>query len=295
MSPFKRILAITDLSTPARHAVQRAALVSRDTQAPLDLLHVAHLAPLERVRKLLGPSAAQIGQKVLDTAAQKLAELSALLQTHYGVQAGATQVVEGSLLDELARQSHALKDGLLVCGSRGESIVRHFVLGTTALRLLSTTTCSMLVVKQPPHEPYRKILVPVDFSPSSLRAIEQAKTLAPGAAMVLLHAFEAPFESHLRYASVDDDTIEQYQTAARDEAQQKLQALRSHAGLTPAECQLLLVHGNPALRILQHEAELDADLIVMGKHGESLVEELLLGSVTKQVLAECQSDMLVTV
>ncbi len=33
----------------------------------------------------------------------------------------------------------------------------------------------------------------------------------------------------------------------------------------------------------------------MGKHGENFLEELLLGSVTKHVLAESQGDVLVSV
>lgn len=294
MSPFKRILAITDLSAPARHAVQRAAMVSSETLVPLDLLHVAHLAPLERVRKLLEPNVESLGARVLDAAKQKLVELAGTLQARYGVEAG-VRVAEGSVFTEVAQEAKRLTGGLVVCGSRGESIVRHFVLGTTALRLLGTTACPVLVVKQPPHEPYRKILIAVDFSPSSLRSVQQARSLAPDAQLILLHAYEAPFESHLRYASVDEDTIAQYQAAAKREAQQKLHALRSDAGIEISRCQLVLVHGNPAMRTLQYETEVDADLIVMGKHGETLMEELLLGSVTKQVLAECQSDLLVTV
>jgi len=41
------------------------------------------------------------------------------------------------------------------------------------------------------------------------------------------------------------------------------------------------------------EQEYDADLIVIGKHGTNFTEELLLGSVTKHVLAESQGDVLV--
>lgn len=41
------------------------------------------------------------------------------------------------------------------------------------------------------------------------------------------------------------------------------------------------------------EQELSSDLVVIGKHGSHVVEELLLGSVTKQVLAESQCDVLV--
>lgn len=54
-----------------------------------------------------------------------------------------------------------------------------------------------------------------------------------------------------------------------------------------------LVHGATMLRIIEHEQTTDADLIVMGKHGQSMMEELLLGSVTKHVLAYSSSDVLI--
>ena len=47
--------------------------------------------------------------------------------------------------------------------------------------------------------------------------------------------------------------------------------------------------------IIQKEQERDCDLIVMGKHGESMVEDLLLGSVTQRVLTESRGDVLVSV
>ncbi|WP_296893012.1 universal stress protein [Thiobacillus sp.] len=53
------------------------------------------------------------------------------------------------------------------------------------------------------------------------------------------------------------------------------------------------VHGAATLRILEHEQTMDADLIVMGKHGQSVMEELLLGSVTQHVLKHSSSDVLI--
>lgn len=38
---------------------------------------------------------------------------------------------------------------------------------------------------------------------------------------------------------------------------------------------------------------MDADLIVMGKHGRSALEELLLGSVTEHVLAYSGCDVFI--
>jgi nucleotide-binding universal stress UspA family protein len=294
MNQLRRILSATDLSAPARHATERAAMISKATAAPLDLLHVANLAPLERLRRMMGATPADMEQRVLDTARQKMRDLAESLRQRYGVASGA-HVAAGTLLAELARQADVLAADLLVCGAKGESVVRHFVLGTTALRVLSTTTRPVLVVKQPPHEPYRRLLLPVDFSPASLRAVRHARSVAPRADIVLMHAFELPFEGQLRYASVDEDTIHHYRIVARQETLQKLQALRDEAGLSPRDCSLVVLHGDPTLRIIEQEQECDCDLIAMGKHGENFLEELLLGSVTKHVLAESQADVLVSV
>ena len=54
-----------------------------------------------------------------------------------------------------------------------------------------------------------------------------------------------------------------------------------------------LAGSDPAQQIIAMEQEVDCDLIVVGKHGSHIAEELLLGSVTKHVLAEAQGDVLV--
>jgi nucleotide-binding universal stress UspA family protein len=152
--------------------------------------------------------------------------------------------------------------------------------------------CPLLVVKQAPRDAYRTLLVPVDFSPSSLRAIELAKSVAPQAEIILLHVFEAPFEGSMRFAYIDQNTLNHYRNVIRKDAVEKLAALSQAAGL--ANARQVVVHGDPSWRIAETEQELDCDLIVIGKQGESVLEELLIGSVTKHVLNESQCDVLVS-
>lgn len=294
MALLKRLLAATDLSAPARHAAERAALVCQETGSSLDLLHVANLAPLERLRQFMLETPEEQQQWVLNAAREKLRELAEALLKRYNVSAG-TRVVCGSLLAELSKEPGAMAVDLIVCGARGESFIRHLLLGSTAERMLSETKRPMLVVKQPAHEPYRTLLVPVDFSPSSVRAIENARAIAPNANIILLHVFEVPFEGYLRYVSVDEDTVNHYRIIAKQEAVQKLFALTKETWLPLDATQLIVLHGDPSLRIVEQEQELNCDLIVMGKHGVNMLEELFLGSVTKHVLAESQCDILVSV
>ena len=294
MTKMGRLLAVTDLSAPARHAAERAALLSQETGARLDLLHVANLGPLEKLRQVVTDMPHSLQQQVLDAAQTKLRDLAAALSKRYGVTA-ATRVVSGAVLAELAKEADAMAADMIVCGARGESFMRHLILGSTAERLLSRATCPVLVVKQAAHEPYRMVLVPVDFSPSSLQAIGNARAVAPHADIALLHAFDVPFEGQMRYAGVSEATIDHYRAVAMHEATRKLQALVREAGLQPRSVQLLIPHGDPSLRIVEQEQELTCDLIVMGKHGANMIESLLIGSVTKHVLAESQCDVLVSV
>lgn len=294
MASFKRLLAATDLSAPARHAVERAALLAKAAGASLDVIYVASLAPLEKLRRLVAETPAELEQRVLDAARDEVRELVATLRKHYGVDAG-VHVTSGSLLAEISRHADAVAADLLVLGARGASFTRHLLLGSTAERMVSKASRPMLVVKQAAHAPYRNVLVPVDFSAYSLPMIKHALAIAPGAEIILLHAFEVPFEGKLRYAGVDDAMVQHYRAAARQEATQKLLALQQEAGLPPHGARLMVLHGDPLQHIIQQEQEQDCDLIVMGKHGESMVEELLLGSVTKHVLAESQGDVLVSI
>lgn len=290
---FHRLLAATDLSAPARHAAERAALIAQHIEADLDLLHVATIGALDRFRQLVTEVPALTVEHIQAAVRADLEDLAGHLAQQRGIRP-ATHLRSGPLLAEITEFATANLADLLVLGARGNSFMRHLLLGTTAERLIRKTDRPMLVVKQVPHEPYRTVLVPVDFSAYSLPALQHAHAIAPDATIVLLHAFEVPFEGKLRLAGVEEDYIHRYRIAAKDEARQRLRALRDEAAI-PAECaRLLVVQGNPSLSIIQQEQEQDCDLIVIGKHGESLIEDLLLGSVTKHILAESQGDVLVS-
>lgn len=294
MPKLQRLLAATDLSAPARHAADRAAMLARQTNASLDLVHVASLAPLEKLRRLVNAVPATLEQQLLDTASDAVHGLAEALSQHHGVIVRA-HVASGAVLPELGKQAAALAADLVVLGARGASFMRHILLGSTAERMVSSAKRPMLVVKQAAHERYRTVFVPVDFSASSLPAVQLAQAVAPDAVIVLLHVFEIPFEGKLKYAGVDDDTIDYYRGAARQDALLRLQELCDVAGLDTSRARCLVLHGSPLLQIMEQEQEQDCDLIVMGKHGESVLEDLLLGSVTKHVLTESQCDVLVSV
>ena len=294
MATVNRLVAATDLSAPARHAVERAASVAQATGAQLDLVHVATPAPIERLRRLAGQISSDLEKLMLEAPRNTMQELAQALMERHGLSAQ-VHVASGSLLTELRQHTETTNADLVVLGARGASFMRHMLLGSTADRMVSRATRPMLVVKQAPHEPYRTVLIPVDFSANSLRSIRLAQAVAPGARLILLHAFEVPFEGMMEYAGVQTDQIQQYRTNARREAQQSMQELRVAAGLPLESTPTLILHGDPSQLLVQQEQELDCDLIVMGKQRDNSVEDMLLGSVTRYALAQSQCDVLVSV
>lgn len=294
MMTITKLLAATDLSAYARHAAERAAQLSRELDATLELIHVIGRDPLVRLREMMGESFKPVEQRMLDNAHVEMQGVAGLLGKNYGVNA-AICVASGAILDVLNERADATAASLLVVGARGNSFMRHTLLGSTAERMVRKARQPILVVKQPPREHYRHVLVPIDFSDNSLRALRLARAIAPRAMLILLHVFDVPFEGKLHMAGVEDEIIQRYRIIERQESLAKMHQLVIDADIVPESVTLLSERGDPWLQILEQEQEHDIDLIVMGKHGKSRFEEFLLGSVTKHVLAQSQCDVLISV
>lgn len=293
MTSAQTILVATDLSAPARHAVERAFHLAASTNSELCILHAMELDAIDDLREMLGDDVFQVKAALNSDARSRLDQLTGDAAINRGI-AARTRVAEGNPLATIAAEADALDAHLLVLGARGDSFLRHALLGSTAARLLrKSSRRPVLVVKQAPHEAYRSVLVAVDFSPVSLHAIRMARQVAPDADLVLLHAFELPYEGKLAFAGVEDEVIRRYVIAAAELRRKRLRDLAAAAGVAPIAYSGRVIHGDPAQQIVAMEQEYDCDLIVVGKHGSHIAEELLLGSVTKHVLAESQCDVLV--
>jgi nucleotide-binding universal stress UspA family protein len=292
MTRIQKLLAATDFSAPARHAAARASHVARGIGARLTLLHVMSQTALDDLQQWFGvPALDGLADRLLDGAGENLLRLASTLESRYGGPVEAT-VSTGPVVPEIARQAEVLAADLIVVGGRGEAFMRHALLGSTAERLLRKTLRAVLVVKQNPIDDYRRALVPIDFSPWSLAAPGLARAVAPRAELVLLHACDLPFEGKLRYAGIEDTRIDAYHHAARHRALEQMEALAASRDLPPERTRLVVVQGDPARQVLEQEQEQDCDVIVLGKHGRNMLETLLIGSVTKHVLAASSCDVL---
>ena len=287
------ILAATDFSPVARHAADRAARLAHEIGASLTLLHVLSGGALAELRLWLGAAGPGAEQQLRGDAESRLQQLAQTLQAARRVPVH-TLLSSGQPFEDIGRQADAVNAAVVVAGARGKGFLRHLTVGTTAERLMRCSQRPLLLVRQNAHEAYRRVLVAVDFSPWSVPALAAAALVAPRAHRVLLSVFQVPFEDKLRFAGVDVSTVEHYRRHARFQAEQRVHALAHRVGLQPGQWEPCILEGDASRRIVEMEQEHDCDLVVLGKQGQSATADLLLGSVTKHVLAEGSSDLLVS-
>ncbi len=291
MNTLTSIVAATDLSGSSLHACHRAACLARVHGAALTLVHVLAQSALDDLRRAGDAAPAQA---VEDDARTRLHELAVELQQRHRARVDA-QLLTGHAVTEVVSLAERLDAGLIVTGTRGAGFMRGVVVGSTAERVAKFSRRPVLMVRRSVHQPYRRVLVPVDFSPWSLQAVHLADRIAPDSTIVLMHAVEVPFERRMRSSGVSDEAIARSRSHARSEAQRRLRELAAQSGLAPERLRQATPEGeDPWMLIAQQEQVHDCDLTVMGRQGRHALEDLMLGSTTRMVLAESGTDVLLS-
>ncbi|MBX3183489.1 MAG: universal stress protein [Polyangiaceae bacterium] len=132
-----------------------------------------------------------------------------------------------------------------------------------------------------------KILVAVDYSDCSKRAVEYATFLAErfGASLCLIHAWDRPYYARERDVILGQGTdspkplSQLLKETAEEEMQRFIASLELPAGLTVTH---RVCPGNVASAVI--DAAKGFDLLVAGTHGRSGFKHLLLGSVAERLV-----------
>lgn len=191
------------------------------------------------------------------------------------------EVLEGEPLAELLNKSSQYD--LTLIGQR-EGIDNH---GILARNLARKTQGNALVVPEKSKTNVRKVLIPIDFSENSVRALKEtvylAKALNPNVEITVLTVFEVPNLSTYRLSK----TPEQLRTMVAKNTDLALEGfLKKH--LPNESVKKAIVEMDlPSIGhyIVKYAVRNGMDMIGMGAKGHSTVELLLMGSVTEKVLS----------
>lgn len=290
MQPIKHIVAATDFSGTANLAVLRAAQLARDLNATLHLVHVVHPLDLYAGSELSFDFQMHYQQAQQQHIKTELETLTIQLREQFAITVlHVTRI--GRAYNEIVSYANSVHAGLIVAGAQGEHSILAKLLGSTALRLIKTAHCPVLIVKSTLNTAsYRHVLAAVDFSAGSAEVPALATMIAPQAQIEALLIFDSNQEAHMYKAGMDEALLTQYREKALTKAKHQLEDLISQQ--SKYNINSVIRAGYPPEAICAYANESKADLIVIGKHNRNQIEQWLLGSVTKAVVYSADCDVL---
>jgi nucleotide-binding universal stress UspA family protein len=302
MLTLQRILCPIDFSESSRQALNYAKALSSWHDARLIVLHVCVDLPVFEMASPFGHSASSAVLLEESQLAERRADLRRFVTSEVGDDGVDIVVSEGTdAKAEILKHAAAIDASLIVMGTHGRSGIDHVLLGSITEKVLHKAPCPILIV--PPHAPsvdygvspvFKRIVCAIDFSTSSLLALNVALALAQeaDARLTLLHAIEFPVALREVVFSTDAD-VDRLHAAAEAEFLRRLRAL------VPAQARIYCTvatrvnDGKPAREIERVAAGERADLIVMGVQGRSAVDLMVFGSNTNAVIRNASCPVLV--
>ena len=128
------------------------------------------------------------------------------------------------------------------------------------------------------------VLVPIDFSPTSVNSLRVAMEIAaPGGDITLLHVVDERFVNDAVAAGLG--TAEELTAKLRERTETSFTEMFEGLETGSVNIERMIVFGVPFVEILKIARDLDLPLIVMGVRGRSTSpEEVLFGSTVEKVL-----------
>ncbi len=302
MAKFTHILCPIDFSETSVRALNYATVFASRYQARLTVLHVA--ATFDTSVAPVPDEAGSVPHQASHD------DIIARIQVSIA-QAGATALnarllAQAGCAHELIVNCAAAVDAdLLVMGTHGLGGFRRLFLGSVTEKVVRTVGCPVLTVPPsaataPERIVLKKILCPIDYSPSSLRALRYALELgrqSEGCVTVLYALEYVDPEDHLDLSPFDP--CHEVVLEGRRRRQQLVDSFRDRlhgqlAGESRVSCEIeeVVAVSRAYKEILQRAAAAATDLIVMGAQGRGGIDLMLYGSTTQHVVRSATCPVL---
>jgi nucleotide-binding universal stress UspA family protein len=291
MTRIRRILLPCDFSEFSRGALDHALTLAGWYQAEITAIHV--LPPALTWADSLPHATHEPALRE-----QVLTELRRFLEPAEaaGISVRAA-ILEGEAVAQILEQARHLPADLVVMGTHGRGGFHRWVLGSVTEKVLRTSPCPVLTVRRPaegavPPAALKRVLCPVDFSDSSMNALQHALSIVEHAAghLTALHVIEGYPEplDLLALGTTVADLMRQLEQSARE----RLRRAVPEDARRSCKLEEIVTSGKPWREILRIAQQQATELVVIGVHGRNPADLLLFGSTTHQVVRESMCPVL---
>jgi len=278
-----RILLCTDCSEFSEGAVREAIEIAEHCSGQLTVLSVID------INQELLALAPQISEQKEKEVRQYLSTLKSRAN-----KAGITCdiiVHEGDepyqyVVDE-ARKN---KSTMIVMGRRGKTGLKRLMMGSVTARVIGHAPCNVLVVPKAAHLKFKNILLATDGSKyaasAAASAIELAKRNNGSLTVISVVPAEIATPTDIDFAMGQKELIAEKEMHYAEKNASSVKDAAMQAGVP---VRAFVMSGRPADTIVETANEKNSDLIMLGSHGRTGLEKLIMGSVTERVivLASC--------
>ena len=278
MARYSKIVVAVDGSEPSLHALKESLKLSKE-----DVIAVSVAPRYEGDLSIAGGQ--NLSALLSEPCERALGKAQELAETE-GVQIS-TACMVGEPYEEIVDLAESENVDLIVMGRSGNSFFARALIGSQARRVIGYSPVDVLVVPPEASIGLQKILLPTDGSKYSQKAGERALDFAKsyGGELTIVSVFDLCSKVSVSVPQVSPEMLSPIQEYVAD-----FKSLAESQGI---KTQGVVEQGRAEQKILDLAANHQIDLIIMGSHGRTGLDRLLMGSVTEKVIGHATCPVLV--
>jgi nucleotide-binding universal stress UspA family protein len=269
---MRNIIFATDLSKRADIAFDRAVQLAEEHKAQLHIIHVIDNELPANLVNVMTSSAKAFIEKQIES-------------TKLNTKTITINIASGDSCPTIIKYADKIKADIIIIGTHRRKKIQDFILGSVIERILRFSHVPVLVVRKNAAEAYTNIVVAVDFSELSRKALRVAVENFPKAKINAAHSYGGSFEGLIK-----SDDIAGYSLRTHEEELTKvIQSIKSKVKIIP---HLLSSATYCSDTLVQFTQSTKTELLILGAHGRPRIVAGFIGSTAINVLKGTSCDML---
>lgn len=292
MGPLKNILLAADGSKHSEGAIKEAIYLAKSCVAKLSVIYVLEINPeLETEGQKLVEKMENEARGHIDEIRKRAARENVECE----VIARRTDQPFKAIVEEAEKRNI----DVIVMGRRGRTGLKKAFMGSVTAKVIGYAPCKVLIVPVDARIDCKNIMIATDGSKYSEAAAAEAISIAKRCGSKLIVVSVVSLETKQHYETgfmtsrLKKELDEVRWKDSPEAAERNINAVREMAKNEGVNAEGLALIGRPYEAIVEAAKENNADIIVLGAHGKTGIERLLMGSVTERVIALSPCTVLV--